>query len=192
MNDAIHDRSPGSVRARQRRSVQIQDLRIGVTIDAMSFNTFERLERLGLFYVRYMDDIAVLAPTRWTLRRAVKVLNQTFAALRLEKQPGKTYIGRIERGFDFLRYHMQPEGLTVASATLARFVARATQLYEREPGAVSHRSRLGLYVKRWCSWARAGGITTGPPFANACLGLGQAAPARACRRRASPSCEFAT
>lgn len=83
------------------------------------------------------------------------MLNQCFAALRLEKHPGKTTIGRVERGFDFLGYRLKPEGFRIASATLARFVARATQLYEQEPGA--NRSRLGLYVQRWCSWARAFG-----------------------------------
>lgn len=114
-----------------------------------------RLEGLGLFYVRYMDDIVVLAPTRWKLRRAVRVLNQSFAALGLEKHPGKTTLGRIERGFDFLGYHLRPAGFRIASTTLARFVARATQLYEQEPGA--NRSRLGLYVKRWCAWAGAFG-----------------------------------
>jgi hypothetical protein len=30
------------------------------------------MERSGLFYVRSMDDILVLAPTGWHLRRAVK------------------------------------------------------------------------------------------------------------------------
>jgi RNA-directed DNA polymerase len=28
----------------------------------------ERMERLGLYYVRFMDDILVLAPTRWKLK----------------------------------------------------------------------------------------------------------------------------
>ena len=48
----------------------------------------QRLERTGLFYVRFMDDILVLAPTRWKLRRAVRVLNQVFlsSTLELEKQ----------------------------------------------------------------------------------------------------------
>ena len=50
----------------------------------------ERLEATGLFYVRYMDDIVVLAPTRHKLRRAVRVLNQTFTELELEKHPDQT------------------------------------------------------------------------------------------------------
>ncbi len=122
----------------------------------------ERLEGLGLCYVRYMDDIVVLSPTRWKLRQAVRVLNQTFAALGLEKHPGKTTLGRIDRGFDFLGFRLRPEGITVAPETLARFMARAARLYEREPGAVGDRSRLGGYVKRWRAWARAGGSCAQP------------------------------
>ena len=34
----------------------------------------QRLERTGLFFVRYMDDVLLLAPTRWKLRAAVKAL----------------------------------------------------------------------------------------------------------------------
>lgn len=47
------------------------------------------------------DYILMLAPTRWHLRRAVKVVNQTLQALGLEKHPDKTFIGKIARGFDF-------------------------------------------------------------------------------------------
>jgi RNA-directed DNA polymerase len=68
----------------------------------------------GLYYVRYMDDILIFAPTRWKLRRAVKRLNETFTALKLEKHPDKSYVGRIEKGFDFLGYHFSPWGLSVA------------------------------------------------------------------------------
>ncbi len=34
-------------------------------------NATTHMARLGLFYVRFMDDVLVLAPTRWKLRRAV-------------------------------------------------------------------------------------------------------------------------
>jgi hypothetical protein len=36
----------------------------------------------GLFYIRFMDDILVLAPTRWKLRRAVTVVNEILGAWR--------------------------------------------------------------------------------------------------------------
>ena len=38
----------------------------------------------------------------------------------MEKHTGKTFIGRVEKGFDFLGYHLTPQGLSVAPATLAR------------------------------------------------------------------------
>ena len=45
------------------------------------------MTRLGLFYVRFMDDILVLAPTRWKLRKAVAVVNRKLGALRALKSP---------------------------------------------------------------------------------------------------------
>jgi hypothetical protein len=92
------------------------------------------MEKLGVMYFRYMDDILILAPTRWKLKKAIRLLNQTFNELKLEKHPGKTLIGRIERGFDFLGYHYHPKALTVANKVLMRFVERATRLYEQEQG----------------------------------------------------------
>jgi len=66
------------------------------------------MAKLDVKYIRYMDDILILLPTKWKLKKAVRVLNQTFDELKLEKHPGKTFIGRIERGFDFLGYHFSP------------------------------------------------------------------------------------
>ncbi len=103
-----------------------------------------------------MDDILVLAPTRWWLRKAVKVLHRVFATLRLEKQPDKTFIGKIERGFDFLGYHFSPMGLRVATDTIVRFIEHAARLYEQERGGRFSSSPLGLYVKRWLRWVNAG------------------------------------
>ncbi len=78
----------------------------------------ERMEKSGLFYVRFMDDILVLGPTRWKLRKAVKAVNHVLGSLKLEKHPEKTFIGRIERGFDFLGYHFRPHRLSVAAKTV--------------------------------------------------------------------------
>jgi len=114
------------------------------------------LEKLGLFFCRYMDDILVLAPTRWKLRKAVTVVNQVLASLGLEKHPDKTFIGRIEKGFEFLGYHFGPEGLRVATKTLENFVARAYQLYEHERKEPTGSSTLGVYVQRWIRWVRGG------------------------------------
>ena len=99
-----------------------------------------------------MDDIVVLAPTRWRLRGAVKALNQALGALRLEKHPGKTFIARLEKGFDFLGYHFSPQGLKLAKQTIVNFLERAIRLYEQEPGEEMATARLGAYVRRWERW----------------------------------------
>ena len=113
-------------------------------------------EKCGLFYIRYMDDILVLAPTRWKLRAAVKVVNQGLAALKLRKHPDKTFIGRIEQGFDWLGFHLSPDGLGLAARTVRNFVARLTRLYEQEAGRPGGADRLGQYVRRWLRWAQGG------------------------------------
>jgi len=114
------------------------------------------MAKLDVKYIRYMDDILILAKTRWKLKKAIKVLNQTFDELKLEKHPEKTTIGRVEKGFDFLGYHISPEGLSLAKKTVENFISRATRLYEQQPGEFFDSPRLGLYVKRWLEWARTG------------------------------------
>jgi hypothetical protein len=100
-----------------------------------------RLEATGLFYVRYMDDVLVLAPTRWKLRRAVRELNETFAALGLDKHPDKTLIGRVAMGFDLLGYHFGPKSLMVASG-------RRSGLLNEWPCCASlRRARTSAFVK---------------------------------------------
>ena len=116
----------------------------------------EQLDQTGLFWRRYMDDIIVLAPTRWKLRKAVKVVNQTLSSLRLEKHPNKTFIGRVTKGFEFLGYACHPEGLGVARQTFDRFLTRMGQLYEQEPENPEISSRIGVYVRHWLTWLRSG------------------------------------
>ena len=71
-----------------------------------------------------MDDVLVLAPTRWKLRAAVRTVNRVLAPLDLEKHPDKTFIGRGEKGFDWLGYHLWPGGLRPAAQTMRNFAAR--------------------------------------------------------------------
>jgi hypothetical protein len=88
------------------------------------------------------------------LRGAVKVVNQMLETLKLEKHPDKTFIGRIEGGFDFLGCHFSPAGLTVAAKTIANFIEKASQLYEQKRGAVLAATALEMYVRRRVRWAR--------------------------------------
>jgi hypothetical protein len=113
----------------------------------------QRMEATGLCYVRFMDDWVVLAPTRWKLRKAVRIVNETLAELRVEQHPDKTFIGRIEKGFDFLGYEITSPGIEgIAQRTLDSFAKRVTRLYEQ--GADP--SRIGQYVQRWRKWLTSG------------------------------------
>ena len=115
---------------------------------------------MNVFYIRYMDDILILSKTRWQNRKAAKRLNQILNRLEVEKHPDKTFIGRIEHGFDFLGYHFSREPLKVAGKTVENHVLQIVRLYEqlRKKKATSNEvaSSLGLYVKRWQRWAAAG------------------------------------
>ena len=102
----------------------------------------------------------ILAPTRWKLKKAIRVLIQTFNDLNLEKQPDKTLIGRIERGFDFLGYHFEPQGFGVAAKTIENFKACCARLYERDPEMLL--AALGRYARQWLSWVKGGLGVFGP------------------------------
>jgi len=79
----------------------------------------DAMQGSGLFYARFMDDWIVVAPTRWKLRKAVKQVNAILNRLLLKKHPDKTFIGRAERGFDFLGYFFRPGLLRVAKKTVS-------------------------------------------------------------------------
>jgi len=101
-----------------------------------------------------MDDVLILAPTRWKLKKAVRVLNRTFSELKLEKHPDKTLIGRTERGFDFLGYFIKPGRLSVSLKTIENFIERIARLYEQGADYI----RIGQYTLKWVQWVRAGNL----------------------------------
>ena len=90
----------------------------------------------------------------WSLRRAIKVVNQHFAQLGLSQHPDKTFIGRIEAGFDFLGYRLTRAGLRLSQATIRRSVDQLSRLYEQERH--QHTDALGQYVRRWLGWVTGG------------------------------------
>ena len=75
---------------------------------------------------------------------------------RIGEAPEQDLNGRVEKGFDFLGYCLWPDRLTVAQATVERFLARVTRLYEQEQGRPLRSAPLGSYVRRWVRWTGAG------------------------------------
>jgi len=95
-------------------------------------------------------------PTHARLRAAVRAVNESLSALRLEKHPDKTFIGKIQRGFDFLGYRFGAAVLKLAEATIGKFVEQATWLYEQGRRERGKAPLLGAYVRRWLGWATGG------------------------------------
>ena len=118
-------------------------------------HAMDRLKARGqlVTYVRYMDDMVLLAKTRWQLRRAIAALHAVLQPLHLRLHRVKRYIGRTCRGFDFLGYPLHPgRTLRPSKESLRRLRMRARRLYERE-GDIG---RLRQYVRRWWCWFHGG------------------------------------
>ncbi|EEJ8659136.1 hypothetical protein NJ45_004865, partial [Salmonella enterica subsp. enterica] len=91
-------------------------------------NVFSRNRHVT--YARYMDDFLILSPTRWHLRRAVRMLNRHFAQAGFEQHPDKTFIGRVEKGFDWMGFWFTEKGGDgVAPRALQNFKDRLRRLY---------------------------------------------------------------
>ncbi|MFT4627071.1 MAG: RNA-directed DNA polymerase [Myxococcota bacterium] len=115
----------------------------------------DRLKARGQLvqYVRYMDDVVLLAKSRWQLRRAIAALHAALRPLHLRLHRVKRFIGRTSRGFDFLGYRLHPgRKLRPSGESLRRLRTRARRLYEREGDGV----RLRQYVRRWWLWLHGG------------------------------------
>jgi len=127
----------------------------------------ERIETTGLPYARFMDDWVILAPSRWKLQAAIRLVNETLAELKLQQHPDKTFIGRVSRGFDILGYLFTPARLEVAPRAVERCVERVSRLYERGANLV----RIGVYVRCWQRWAKSGLREDGEKRVRASVGL---------------------
>ena len=87
-----------------------------------------------LVYVRYMDDFVVLAKTRWHLKKAIAKIHRITCDLKLRlHRKIKCFIGRTDKGFDFLGYTIHPQRrLCPSSVSLHRLVQRAHRLRAKE------------------------------------------------------------
>jgi len=105
----------------------------------------DRMEALDVFYTRFMDDWVILAKKRWQLRNAIKIMNETLNELRLKTHPDKTSMGKIEKGFNFLGYHISSSGISIAQKSFGKFKETIDRLYEQGADAI----RIGQYINRW-------------------------------------------
>ena len=107
-------------------------------------------------YRRYMDDVIILAKTRWHLRKAVRTVNQHFKQLKVAQAPDKTFIGKISKGFDFLGYQFGKDKLRVSKRTLENHIRRLSRLYEQKKHLPNWQILLDDYRQRWVTWVYSG------------------------------------
>ena len=106
----------------------------------------------NLEYVRYMDDYVFFAKKRWQLRSIIKSNYQIIDDLGLWLAADKTYIGKLEKGFDFLGYRILKDSLSIAKTSFALLCANISRLYEQR----ASNARLGTYLENWLRWAKGG------------------------------------
>ncbi|MGJ8638902.1 MAG: reverse transcriptase domain-containing protein [Opitutaceae bacterium] len=116
-----------------------------------------KLRKKGVFYVRFMDDWVILAPNRYKLREAVRIMNEVLTGLKLEQHPDKTFIGRLSHGFEAFGYQFSQEDGRVdpSKISVQRFATRLVERYAQ------HESRESLlhYVNRWLSTQISAGLS---------------------------------
>lgn len=118
-----------------------------------------------IHYARYMDDIIILAKSRWQLRKYTRQLKQWFSEYGFEAQPDKTFTGRTEKGFDWMGAWLTHEGVTdIAPRAKANHREKVRRLYERlarvplwarKREAQRIHAKVSTYRKRWTIWAGA-------------------------------------
>ena len=131
-----------------------------------------RRQRAGKLscYVRTMDDIVLLARTRWQLRRAIAELHACLRPLHLRHHPEKRFIGKLSRGFDFLGYQfihlhwgrkLRPSPMRCQPTPPARACPPALRARGRTPSASALRDPLVVLARgRSTEISRAGQPST--------------------------------
>jgi len=116
---------------------------------ALILKSLDKIVSRECFYVRYMDDWLIMTKTRGQLRRLVKAMHNIMYKLKFKLALDKTYIGRIQNGFDFLGYRFNEKGIIgLAAKTVKNFMEKTAKLYEQ--CATDHRIRC--YINKWIGW----------------------------------------
>ena len=93
----------------------------------------ELYQKGDIFYLRYVDDIVILAKTRWKFKKAVKLMHETLDSLQLSVHvQKKRFVGKTSKGFDCLGYYFKlGRKVKPSKKFMERFAKRAIQLLEQ-------------------------------------------------------------
>ena len=96
--------------------------------------TMIKLYKKGsVFYLHYVDDIVILAKTRWKFKEAIKLMHKTLDSLQISVHTQeKRFVGKTSKGFDFLGYYFKTgRKVKPSKKSMERFSQRARQLLEQ-------------------------------------------------------------
>ena len=90
----------------------------GASISPVLSNLYLRefdlnIEKEGLFYIRYADDMVILAESMEQINRVSNVMEALLKDLGLELNERKSYVRNIEEGFEFLGYQFSANGRAI-------------------------------------------------------------------------------
>jgi len=115
----------------------------------------DKLYKKGdIFYLRYVDDIIIMAKTRWKLKTAIKTVYEILDTLKLKVHTTeKRFIGKTSEGFDFLGYFFKSKRkLKPSKKALDKFVQHSKRLLEQG----DDKKLLFCYVERFISYFHGG------------------------------------
>ena len=105
--------------------------------------------RYGLFYVRDMDDLLIMAQKRHQLRRAIKRVHEVLQRLGLRLHGSKRLIGKLSKGFDFLGYRVVPGRRLRSSAESKRSREDSQETTSSDRSSVSMAASVCSAPHRW-------------------------------------------
>ena len=96
----------------------------------------------NIFYARFMDDWILFTNSKTALRKAIKRTHGVMKALQLRLHPTKTYIGKIQSGFNFLGFYMDHQTTLPSKETIRRFSERAFVRYAHVPSRLHQKNSV--------------------------------------------------
>ena len=114
-------------------------------------------QKKGVYYVRYMDDIIILAQTKRQYVKAKRRLYYVLNGLKLQLSPHKTRMGMLADGFHFLgvKFESSQNDLNQIQVTAEihdRSCRRALERVRVMKEDAVNSANIQRYLLRWATW----------------------------------------
>lgn len=117
------------------------------------------LGNAGYQFVRYADDVAILCRSEEEAQRAMELVRETLAKLKLELNEEKTKITSFRDGFDFLGFHFGSHGRGVGEKSVKAFYRKVRATTRRQQGDRPVKQvieKLNPILRGWGNYHREG------------------------------------